>query len=287
MNTIFGKENLVLDGAMGTQLIERGLKQGEASILWNLSHPDAVLEIQRSYIAAGADCLTASTFGGGALALKRYGLEAQMEALNRAGCRISREAAGETGKVLGDFGPCGEFVEPLGDLTPEELTSAIVRQADIMVAEGVDGFIVETMSDTNELAITVRALKKYGLPVFASYTYEKSAMGIQTMMGTLPGAATRAALEAGADVVGANCGSSLDLADYLSLGEQILSVTNGGAVLLQPNAGSPIATENGFSYATDAKAFGTWATEARQMGIRILGGCCGTTPSHIAAIRGA
>lgn len=269
-----------LDGAMGTQLIARGLKDGEPTVLWNVTRAEDVCAVHAAYVAAGAEAVTTNTFAGNLPTLERYGLADRFEELNRAAYRLAREAAGARW-VLGDIGPSGDFLEPMGDLTEEGLAEFVGRQAEAL--EGVDAYLVETMSDPGEVAATVRCLVKYGKPVFATFTYEPGARGLQTMMGTTPAAAVRAAVDAGASVVGANCGSSLDLETYLELGRALLGAAGSTPVMLQPNAGAPIPDGDGFRYAVGPDEYGAWAKRARELGIAIVGGCCGTSPAHIGA----
>ncbi len=275
---------LVMDGAMGTQLIQLGLTHGHPSMLWNVERPQAVSSVHRSYADAGCNCLTTNTFGGSTLMLARYGLLERFEELNRQAVRLAKEAAEGRCFILGDIGPCGDFLEPLGDLTELELADAVKRQADQLLAEGIDGFIVETMSDTTEMQVTVSALKSFGLPIISSYTYERNGETYQTMMGTTPKQAALAAFHAGADAIGANCGTSLSLDDYLAIGADLMSCCHGLPVLLQPNAGTPIATPDGFEYGVSPADFAEWAETAAKLGIKIVGGCCGTTPDHIKAV---
>lgn len=276
---------LVLDGAMGTELIAKGLRNGEASIEWNIDHPDEVWDVHRSYVLAGSATITTNTFGGNAVMLRRHGLEARMVELNREAAALAKSASMGRVRVLGDIGPCGEFLEPLGDLEPEELVCAVREQAAVLASAGVDGFIVETMSDPAEVTVVVATLKAYfGLPVIASFTYEKGVHGYQTMMGNPPALATKAAIEAGADAVGANCGTSLGLHDYVLIAEQILRAAESVPVVLQPNAGTPDQTADGYQYSVTPEAFGEWAVDVMGRGVKGVGGCCGTTPKHIEAV---
>jgi 5-methyltetrahydrofolate--homocysteine methyltransferase len=277
------KEILVMDGAMGTQLIAHGLPQGHPSILWNVERPALVFCVHESYADAGADWLTTNTFGGSTLMLNRSGLGDRLRELNLSAVDLARKAARGRCRVLGDIGPCGGFLEPLGELTEVELAEAVDAQAWILADAGVDGFVVETMSDPNEMRVTVAAVKRYGLPIIASYTYEHAAGGCRTMMGVRPYDASRTALEAGADIVGANCGTSLSLDDYLLLGQELVDAAEGVPVMLQPNAGTPVATDGGLSYRVSPTDFAAWAQCATTLGVRIIGGCCGTRPAHIAA----
>jgi len=284
---ILGGEILIMDGAMGTELIKRGLTQGQPSMIWNADRPSDVLSVHRSYADAGSDCITTNTFGGSTLMLDRYGLRDRFEELNRLAVHLAREAAEGRSFILGDIGPCGDFLEPLGDLTDAELADEVKRQADVLAEAGVDGFIVETMSDPNEMHVTVSAIKAIGLPIIGSYTYERTLDTRQTMMGTSPREASLVAIHAGADAIGANCGTSLSLEDYLAIGEELQTCSHGTPILLQPNAGTPVATADGYAYAVTPAEFAEWAIRAAALGVRIVGGCCGTTPEHIAAVAAA
>ena len=285
MNRLFlDRMHLVLDGAMGTQLIARGLELGHPSILWNVERPEAVLDVQQRYADAGSNCLTTNTFSGSPIMLDRSGIGDRFEDLNKAAVAITKQASAGRCLVLGDIGPSGEFLEPLGDMTEGELADSVRKQAALLAAEGVDGFIVETMSDPNEMRIALATLKEFGLPMISSYTFERTGAGIRTMMGTTPAEACLVAIEAGADAVGANCGSSLNLHDYLQVATEFVSAANGVPVMLQPNAGAPTEANGTYVYDVSTHAFGEWAALAARAGVRIIGGCCGTSPEHIDAV---
>lgn len=272
-------EGFILDGAMGTQLIERGLKVGETSAAWNLERPDDVFAVHEAYRLAGAQAITTNTFAANRPMLARHGLESKFAEINRAAVSIAKR----TGlPVFGDIGPSGDFLEPMGDLTVDELDRIVSEQSEILANAGVDGFLLETFSDPAEVRVTVETLRKHGLPVLATFTYERSGAGFHTMMGTTLAEAVAATQDA--DAVGANCGTSLSLVDYLMLADELLAAANGKPVLLQPNAGTPEQTENGHYYGVTPNDFAAFATAARVKGVSILGGCCGTTPAHIQAI---
>ncbi len=281
---IKGREVLLLDGAMGTQLIARGLKQGDWSIAWNLDRAEDVLAVHKSYVEAGSDCLTTNTFCGSPIMMARSGHAHRFEELNRGSVAIAKEASAGRCMVLGNIGPCGDFLAPLGDLETSDLTRAVKNQARILVESGVDGFIVETMSDTNEMETTVQALREFGLPIIASFTFEKGAIGLQTALGTEPAQAIATAIDAGASIVGANCGTSLSLQDYQVLGGAILDAAPKTPVILQPNAGSPRLRGDQFEYDLTPEDFATWAQAVVARGVSVIGGCCGTSPAHIRAV---
>lgn len=277
---------LLGDGATGTQLQSMGLAPGACGERWNLDHPDRVRELHRRYLAAGSDLLTTNTFGGTTLVLAGHGLASQAHALNVAAARLAREIAGEQAWVLGDVGPCGGLLEPLGDVTPESATDAFRAQAAALLEGGADAILVETMSDPAEMELAVRAARAAGAAiVIATYAFQKSAMGFRTMMGTTAAECLSRALTAGADFVGANCGTELSLEDYEKLTAELVAAAQGAPVIVQPNAGSPVLREGKICYAESAAQFAAAAPRLLAAGARIVGGCCGSTPEHIAAMR--
>lgn len=275
------------DGAMGTQLLLAGLRPGECPELWNVEHPDRVAAIHRAYVDAGSMFVTTNTFGGSSLNLGKHGFGDRARDLNVAAAKLAREAVGGRARVLGDIGPFGDFLEPLGDTTVDELTASFQEQAAALAEGGVDGFIVETMVDPTELATAVRTAKAVAdLPVLATYAFNHSAtIGFHTMMGATLQDAIDAALDAGADAVGANCGTDLSLDLYRALAERLLEAANGHPTVLQPNAGAPQLVDGQPRYLATPEDMAALATDALKMGISIVGGCCGTSPEHLAAMR--
>lgn len=279
---------LLCDGAMGTQLFARGLMPGTCGELWNVERPDAVEAIHRAYRQAGCDLITTNTFGASGPSLDKHSLADRVESLNRAGAQAAVRAAGPEGWVLGDIGPFGGFLEPVGDTKPEELLEIFQRQAAALYAGGADAIIVETMSDPEELAIAVKAAKAATpQPVIATYAFGKAGQGFRTMMGAAVDTAIRQAIDAGADVVGANCGTSLSLEDYLVLAEQIRQAAGDTPVILQPNAGSPHMVEGKLVYPASPQEMANLVPALLKLGLRIIGGCCGTSPDHLRAMAGA
>lgn len=280
---------LLCDGAMGTQLMAAGLKPGSCGELWNVDNAPAVEVIHRRYRAAGCDLITTNTFGGTITALERHALAARCDELNRAGAAVARKAAGDDGWVLGDIGPFGGFLEPLGDTTPQQLHAIFAQQAKALAAGGADGFIVETMADPNELAIAVKACKSAAkLPVIATYAFGHADGGtFRTMMGTTVADAIKAALDAGADIVGANCGTALSLDDYLKLAGQLVAAAGKTPVILQPNAGSPKQVGDKLVYVATPQDMAAIVPKLLAEGVRVIGGCCGTTPDHLKAMADA
>jgi len=280
------KRPLLCDGAMGTQLFIRGLAAGACGELLNVERPEVVQEVHRAYRQAGCDLITTNTFGGSSAALKKHGLADQTAALNRSGADAAIRQASPDAWVLGDIGPFGEFLEPLGDMKAAELLEIFGEQAAALYGAGVDAIIIETMSDPTELEVAVKAAKRAsGKPVIATYAFADGGGGsFRTMMGTPVKDAIARAIAAGADVVGANCGSSLSLSDYVNLAEQIVAAAGKTPVIVQPNAGSPMLLDGKLVYRAKPEDMGAAVPSLLKTGVRIIGGCCGTTPSHLRAM---
>lgn len=276
---------LLGDGATGTQLQLLGLAPGACGELWNTSQPDRVRQVHRSYLAAGSDLLTTNTFGGTSLVLSSHGAAARAHELNLAGARLAREIAGDRAWVLGDIGPFGGMLEPLGEAVSEEVTLAFRQQALALLEGGADVILIETMSDPAETTLAVQAAKAAGAEfVIATYAFQQSAVGFRTMMGTTVAQALAAALAAGADVVGANCGTELSLDAYVKLTSELAAAAAGRPVIVQPNAGSPRFVDGQICYDESAAQFAAAAPHFITAGARFVGGCCGSTPAHLAAM---
>jgi len=278
---------LCCDGAMGTQLLARGMPSGACGMLWNVNQAADVQAVHDDYHRAGCDLITTNSFGGTAFALERHGLADRVAELNRAAAQIARAAAGESGWVLGDVGPFGDFLEPVGDITAEELRAIFRAQIEALLAGGADAILVETMSDPAEAVVGVEAAKSCNtsIPVIVTYAFQKTAPGeFRTMMGTNVRAALQGALGAGADIVGANCGTALNLDDYLELARQMVAAANGAHVIIQPNAGAPRVADGHTVYDATPGQMAAAAAQLLAAGVHIVGGCCGTTPEHLAAI---
>ncbi|MCW5943325.1 MAG: homocysteine S-methyltransferase family protein [Fimbriimonadaceae bacterium] len=276
---------LLGDGAMGTMLLRAGLKPGTSSELWNVERPDAVEAVHRAYVDAGARIITTNTFGGSPIALGRHGLGDRAAELNAAAVSLARRASDGKARVIGDVGPFGGFLEPYGDTTIEELETTLRTQIGALRDAGADGIVVETMVDPVELATAVRVAREHGeWPVFATFAFQRHVDGFRTLMGTTVEQAISAALMAGADAVGANCGTDLGLDDYLRLADALVGCADGRPVIVQPNAGTPHEADGRIVYLATPMDLADWALRAISAGVRILGGCCGTTPDHLRAM---
>ncbi len=277
---------LVGDGATGTQLQSLGLRPGDCGLLWNRDAPDRVRDVHQRYLDAGADLLTTNTFSGTTLALAAHGLASHAAELNRAGAALARRVAGERAFVLGDIGPFGGLLEPYGDTPPEVASAAFHAQAMALLEGGADALLIETLSDPAEAVLALAAARAAGATcVIVTYTFQHSPSGYRTMMGSDVTTALQAVSTA--DVVGANCGTELSLDNYEKLTTELVAAAGGRPVIVQPNAGSPALDQGNVRYRTSAEQFAQAGTRFAAAGARIVGGCCGTGPAHIAALAGA
>lgn len=269
----------VLDGAMGTLLHHRGAPSSASFDELALRRPDLVRAAHREYIEAGAEAIETNTFGANPLKLAAYGMAEETEALNRAAALVAREAAGSSVAVLGAIGPLGVRLEPLGELSAAEAEAAFGRQIDGLLAGGVDGFCLETFSDVNELVAAIRAVRaRSDLAIIAQVT-----VGIDgsTAYGTTPEMFGPALAEAGADAIGVNCSTGPQA--ILETIERLARVVSL-PLSAQPNAGLPREVGDRKVYAASPEYMGDYARRMADAGATLLGGCCGTTPEHIATI---
>jgi 5-methyltetrahydrofolate--homocysteine methyltransferase len=283
---------LVADGAWGTELLRFGLRGGDCPELWCISHPDAVRGIADVYLSAGADLVETNSFGANRYRLGSYGLEGMASQLNETAARLGRaalsvaSASGRESRLIGSMGPSGLR---WGEVSPKDLSLAFALQARALAAGSVDALCIETMMDAREAAIAVRAAKEAtGLEAICSYSF---ALGPDAMARTIAGQSLReavaGALSAGADIVGANCGRGFD--ETLAVGRQLKSALrelgSGAPIMVSPNAGLPIASGGGMAYPGTPEAMERFARAAIASGASIVGGCCGTGPEHVRAIR--
>lgn len=281
-----GRGGFFLDGAMGTQLFARGVTPGGCNERLNADSPELVEDVHRAYLEAGSDAVLTNTFGGSAVSLRRHGLAERTRELNAAGAQLARRAAGEDRYVIGDIGPCGDFLEPLGTQTPDALLAAFAEQVRGLLDGGVDGFIVETMTAVEEIEVAIAAVRSLSeLPIFVSLAYDPTqGGGFRTMMGVSPDAAVERLKGKGISAIGFNCGT-LDMDGYVGLASDYAKALAGTGVLLlaEPNAGKPRLEAGGAIYDLSPERFAQSLEQIRSAGAAILGGCCGTTPEHIRA----
>jgi methionine synthase I (cobalamin-dependent) len=279
----------LLDGAMGTQLFARGVEPGRCNDAINIESPQIVLEIHSAYLEAGSDAVLTNTFGANRFALARHGYAEKAAAINKAGAEVARKAAGKDGYVLGDIGPTGDFLEPLGSLKSLELLRAFADQAQALADGGVDGFIIETMTALDELEVAIEAVKSINShrPIFASMSLDKGAAGFRTMMGVDVQAAVSKMASLGVDAVGFNCGTAT-LDEYVSLAKEYITAVKSTkkkvAVFAEPNAGKPELIDDQAVYRVTPDEFASATKQIHAAGVQIIGGCCGTSPAFIEAV---
>ncbi|MBN1803958.1 MAG: homocysteine S-methyltransferase family protein [Sedimentisphaerales bacterium] len=279
----------LLDGGMGTQLIARGVELGRCNDYLNIESPDIILEVQSNYIQSGSDAVITNTFGANQYALGRHGLSDRVTEINKAAVEIARKAAGRDKYVLGDMGPSGDFLEPLGMIKPAELKEAFTVQAQALLDGGVDGFIIETMTALDELEIAVQAAASVagGRPVMASMSFDKAGDDFKTMMGVSAIQAIDKMASLGLFAVGFNCGT-VSLEEYIILARQFVDTVHKHSdnllIYAEPNAGKPELVDGQAVYRVSPDEFAEAVEKIYSLGVKIIGGCCGTTPAHIKAI---
>ena len=285
VDAIRNGEVRVGDGAMGTMLQDAGLIDGGAPELWNVEHADVIERILNEYADAGAQLLTTNTFGGSRPRLQMHALEDRVVELNRAAAQIARKVADAHDGVfvLGDIGPSGELLEPMGTLTPDAAQELFAEQMRGLVEGGVDGFLIETMSDLAEVRAAIAAAKEVApeLPIVATLSFDTN---LHTMMGVSPATAVVELSAMGADVVGANCGRGFE--EMQTIAEQMTAARPEGALLMmQSNAGLPELVGADFVYNGTPEGMAELAETLKSIGVDVVGSCCGSTPRHTAAIR--
>ncbi len=275
---------LVADGATGTMLQKTGLPAGTAPERWNLLNPEAVRALHHSYVEAGSDLILTNTFGGTAIRLKRDGLADRVDDINRAAARLAREVAGGTALVVGDVGPTGEMLAPLGTLTYAEAVAAFAEQIGALAEGGVQAILIETLSDLNEARAAVEGARRVtDLPLLVTLSFDTKG---RTMMGVKPEQAAEALHALGIDVIGANCGRTLT--ETLDAVLRMRATVPEALLMAKPNAGLPHTTDGDLIYDVTPAVMADYARRyVDEAAVTIFGGCCGSTPEHIRAIAAA
>ena len=278
-------ELLISDGATGTFLQQHGLEPGGCPEEFNSSHPDVVREMARQYLEAGSDMVLTNSFGGSVFMQKKYGHGERVAEFNRLAAEHARSQAPEGRFVVGSVGPTGEFLEPLGPVSEAEMYDAFVEQVKALEAGGADGVVVETMTAVEEAALAVRAARdNTGLVVMATMVFDKGPRGFFTMMGVTPERAVQSMQETGAHVVGSNCGNGID--NMVDIARRMRAETDG-YLLIHSNAGIPAMQKGQIVYPESPEYMAQRFRDLADLGVNIIGGCCGTSPDHIRALAAA
>jgi 5-methyltetrahydrofolate--homocysteine methyltransferase len=272
---------VVLDGGWGTQLQQRGLEVGACPDDWNLTNPEKVGEVAKAYVDAGSNVILTNTFGASRRMLSRHDLAEKTVAINQAGVEISKAAAGDDAKVFASIGPTGVMLM-MGEATEGELLSELTEQAEALAAGGADGIVIETMADPAEAKLAVTAAKSTGLPVVACMVFDSGADNDRTMMGTTPEQAAEELTAAGADVIGSNCGQGIE--GFVGICQRLKASTDR-PIWIKANAGLPEIVDGAAVYRQSPREFADRIPELIEAGAAFLGGCCGTTPDFIAAVK--
>ena len=278
---------LISDGAMGTMLQGKGLTDGGAPELWNVDNPNAIEEVLEEYAAAGANLITTNTFGGTRGRLQMHGLEDRLFELNKAGAEIARRVADRHPEcfVMGDVGPSGELMEPMGTMTVDEAKALFADQIKALVAGGVDAILIETMSDLQEVEAAVKAAKEVApeLPVIVTFSFDTN---MRTMMGVKPEVAVKTLAAQGVRIIGANCGRGVD--EMRIIAKELTGARPEGVyIITQSNAGLPKLVGGDFVYDGTPEEMAKYAQDMKEMGVNVIGSCCGSSPAHTKAMAAA
>jgi 5-methyltetrahydrofolate--homocysteine methyltransferase len=286
-------ERLVGDGAMGTMLMAAGLEPGGCPEELNLTRPDLLRRIARQYAEAGADVVQTNTFGGSPAKLAHYGLDGRVAEINRAAVQAVRQGVADVSTarpvhVSGSMGPSGRMLAPHGDTSAQELAAGFARQAAALVAAGVDVICVETMTDLQEAQLAIQAAREAAaaagreIGIMATMTFDSTPRGWFTIMGVDIAAAAAGLAAAGADLVGSNCGNGSR--NMVAIAREFRQATDR-PLIFQANAGLPELERGRVVYRETPEFMAEQARELFALGASVVGGCCGTTPEHVRALR--
>lgn len=277
---------LILDGAMGTQLMANEVQPGRCNDYLNIEDPELIVRIHSTYLDAGSDAVLTNTFGANKFSLARHGYAEIAEKINFAAAQNARKAAGVDKYVIGDIGPTGDFLEPLGTLEADKLKGAFAEQAKGLADGGVDGFLIETMTALDEAIIAVEAVQSVSdLPIFVSFAYGPAGANYKTMMGVDIDSVVSQITPLGVSAIGFNCGT-IPMEGYVKLTENYARLLADSDVVIfaEPNAGLPELVDDETVYRLKPGEYAEFAGKIADAGAGIIGGCCGTTPEHIKAL---
>ncbi|MCL5268093.1 MAG: homocysteine S-methyltransferase family protein [Bacteroidetes bacterium] len=277
---LLSRKPILFDGAMGTELQNRGLAVGSPPDLWNMERPEAVGQVHLDYIRAGSQVIETNTFGGTKSRLERSGAVELADRVNSSGAKIALEAAGKMAAVVGSVGPLGSLIEPYGDVSKEDAAAMFRKQVEMLASSGIQTILIETMISLDEALIALEAARSAGASeIGVTMTFQRSGDEVRTAFGESAADCVRKLEEAGASFVGSNCGSGFE--DMMLVATEIRRSTKL-PVLIQPNAGVPTVENNIVIYSGSPNGFAEFVRNVTKLGINMIGGCCGTTPAHIA-----
>jgi len=281
-------EILIADGAIGSLLMARAkdLVKGKCPEFINLSRPDILEEVAGLYLEAGADIIQTNTFGGSPLKLSDYSLDDKTEEINRVAVESVKKVVGDNAYVSASCGPSGKMLKPFGDTEPEALSVSFTRQINVLIESGIDIVCIETMTDIREAVLAVKAARAISpaLPVIATMTFDLTPRGFFTMMGVNIERAASELEAAGADIIGSNCGNGIE--NMIKIAKEFKKYSRL-PLIIQSNAGLPEMKDDEVIYPETPEFMAAKSSELAAAGVSIIGGCCGTTPDHIRAIRKA
>ncbi|MEE8576081.1 MAG: homocysteine S-methyltransferase family protein [candidate division Zixibacteria bacterium] len=284
LKRIAAGEVMLADGAMGTMLMKHGLKPGACPELMNADRPDVLTDIARQYCQAGSDIVLTNTFGASPLKLAQYGIDDRTEELNIAAVKAARQACSDTTLVAASIGPSGQILKPYGEAEPGAVLESFARQIAAVQSAGIDMIFVETMIDLSEAVLAIRAARQEApeIPISATMTFDETPTGFFTVMGVSVEEAADGLIEAGADVVGSNCGNGIE--KMVEIARQFRSHSKS-PVIIQSNAGLPRSEGGGLFYDESPDFMANHVRTLIDIGVNVIGGCCGTTPDYIRVFR--
>jgi 5-methyltetrahydrofolate--homocysteine methyltransferase len=288
MTAFFDKLNqekvLVSDGAIGSLLFEKGLNPGDCPERFNLEKPEILSEIAQAYLQVGADIIQTNTFGASPLKLSDYNLDDKTEEINQKAVEIVKVVVESKAFVSGSIGPSGKILLPYGDIEPASMKENYKKQTNALIESGVDLLCIETMTDLNESLIAIQSAREISqeIPIVATMTFDVIPQGCVTIMGNGVAEVCAKLQEAGASVIGSNCGNGTK--NMITIAKEFLSNTEL-PIIIQSNAGIPTIVDDHVIYQETPEEFADFTKILLELGVSIIGGCCGTTPDHISEIR--
>lgn len=275
---------LISDGAIGTLILNKYLKAGECPELINLNNPSILENIALSYLEAGAEMIQTNTFGASRYRLINYSLENKIEEINRSAIKAVKRVIGNKAYIIASCGPSGRLLKPYGDVDTQQIRDNFKEQMSILLEEGIDAICIETMTDINETRLAIEAAKSLTdkIPIIATMTFDYTPKGFYTVMGCSIKEAALAMQESGADIIGSNCGNGID--NMIKIANEFKN-NSSLPIIIQSNAGLPSIRNGEILYPETPEYMAEKATNLAKISISIIGGCCGTTPTHIKAIR--